>query len=727
MQGPRGAARPARCATPASTWTSTAATATRSSTRTPTTRCGSPTSSCRPWSTTPTGTCGPSPPARSSRRVPARDLMRQIAEATWECADPGMQFDTTINRWHTAANTGRINGSNPCSRVHAPRQLGVQPGRHQPADSSSTTTTARSTSRASSTPSRSCSPPRRSWSAAPTTRPSAIGETSRAFRQLGLGYANLGALLMALGLPYDSDDGRAWAGGDHRADDRPRLRHVGPHRRPHGPVRRLRRQRGAHAPRARHAPGRGGRTIDEELVPAELLGAAQQAWDDAVRARRAVRRAQLAGHRARAHRHHRPDDGLRHHRHRARPRPLQDEEAGRRRHDDRSSTRRCPVRCAASATTPEQIDEIVAYIDEHKTDPRRAPRAPPTTSPVFACSMGDNAIHYLGPRADDGGGPAVHQRRDLQDREHARGRHGRRRRAAPHRRLAARASRRSPSTATTARSPSRSSMAKKDQKHGDPAPTPPPQVVTEVVETDRRDGDRQGAGAREAAAHPRSRRRSSSGWPTARASSPSASTTTAARASCSSRSPSRARPWPGSWTRSPSRSATGLQYGVPLRAFVEAFTNMRFEPAGMTDDPDIRIASSLRRLHLPPPGGRLPVASRSGPSWASSPSGSARSPRCPASRSRSPRAAQGDWSADPQSIPSASELAASMEQRRPGASPACSTGPGSPTPPRPAQRRPCQPKQQHADAPYCMQCGVQMQRAGSCHACPSCGSTSGCS
>ena len=49
------------------------------------------------------------------KTVRARDLMRQIAEATWECADPGMQFDTTINRWHTAANTGRINGSNPCS------------------------------------------------------------------------------------------------------------------------------------------------------------------------------------------------------------------------------------------------------------------------------------------------------------------------------------------------------------------------------------------------------------------------------------------------------------------------------------------------------------------------------------------------------------------------------------------------------------------------------------
>ena len=61
------------------------------------------------------------------RTVPARDLFRQIAQAAWECADPGMQFDTTINRWHTAPNTGRINGSNPCfpgsAKVHTDKGL----------------------------------------------------------------------------------------------------------------------------------------------------------------------------------------------------------------------------------------------------------------------------------------------------------------------------------------------------------------------------------------------------------------------------------------------------------------------------------------------------------------------------------------------------------------------------------------------------------------------------
>ena len=67
------------------------------------------------------------------RIVKARDLFRQIAHAAWECADPGMQFDTTINRWHTAPNAGRINGSNPCSGIHAPRQQRLQSGVDQPA------------------------------------------------------------------------------------------------------------------------------------------------------------------------------------------------------------------------------------------------------------------------------------------------------------------------------------------------------------------------------------------------------------------------------------------------------------------------------------------------------------------------------------------------------------------------------------------------------------------
>jgi len=139
----------------------------------------------------------------------ARDLMRRIAEAAHFCGDPGLQFDTTINDWHTCSNSGRINASNPCSEymhlddsacnlaslnlmkfVDDGGKFDVEGFRHAVdllivaqdilVDNSSY----------------------------PTPE---IGRTARSYRQLGLGYANLGALLMSLGLPYDSDAGRAYA------------------------------------------------------------------------------------------------------------------------------------------------------------------------------------------------------------------------------------------------------------------------------------------------------------------------------------------------------------------------------------------------------------------------------------------------------------------------------------------------------------------------------------
>ena len=180
--------------------------------------------------------------------------MRQIAEAAWECADPGLQFDTTINRWHTAATTGRINASNPCCEyVHLDNSACNLASlnllkflRDGDADAS--------TSRASATPSRSIFTAQEILVGNADYPTEKIAETTRAFRQLGLGYANLGALLMALGPALRLRRGPGVGGGHHRADDRSRLRHQRPHRQPHGPVRRLRRQRGAHAAGAAHAP-----------------------------------------------------------------------------------------------------------------------------------------------------------------------------------------------------------------------------------------------------------------------------------------------------------------------------------------------------------------------------------------------------------------------------------------------------------------------------------------
>ncbi|MEE3103731.1 MAG: vitamin B12-dependent ribonucleotide reductase, partial [Actinomycetota bacterium] len=148
--------------------------------------------------------------------VRARGLFRQMAQAAWECADPGVQFDTTINRWHTASNSGRITASNPCSEyVHLD-------------DSACNLASLNLLTFLGSTDDETtgiedfdvdgfCHAVEVMLTAQeilvgnadyPTV---AIGETTRAFRQLGLGYANLGALLMALGLPYDSDEGRSVA------------------------------------------------------------------------------------------------------------------------------------------------------------------------------------------------------------------------------------------------------------------------------------------------------------------------------------------------------------------------------------------------------------------------------------------------------------------------------------------------------------------------------------
>jgi len=161
----------------------------------------------------------------------------------------------------------------------------------------------------------------------------------------------------------------------------------------------------------------------------------------------------------------------------------------------------------------------------------------------------------------------------------------------------------------------------------------------------------------------------------------------------------------------------GLQYGVPMRAFVEAFVNSRFEPAGMTDDPDIRFASSImdflfRKLALIylQPGERAELGIFSVDERTQ--------PTLPGVEESVTYNLMGtDVASDPKSVPSVSELQAAMETGLAPAAPKSDYTPAAGTA-RPVYK---------SDAPMCMQCGVQMQRAGACHACPSCGSTSGCS
>ena len=139
--------------------------------------------------------------------IPARELMREIAEAAWRCADPGVQYDTTINHWHTCPNCGRINASNPCSEyMHvddsACNLASLNLMKFRRADG---TLDVESFEHAVDVMLLA-----QEIVVGPSSYPTEeIGVNARAFRQLGLGYANLGAFLMSNGMPYDSDAGAA--------------------------------------------------------------------------------------------------------------------------------------------------------------------------------------------------------------------------------------------------------------------------------------------------------------------------------------------------------------------------------------------------------------------------------------------------------------------------------------------------------------------------------------
>ncbi len=213
-------------------------------------------------------------------RVNAADLLNQIADAAWRCADPGVQYDTTINEWHTCPNSGRINASNPCSEyMHvddsACNLASLNLMKFRRADGTFDTEGFEHAVDVVILAQEIVVSP----SSYPTEE---IGQNARAFRQLGLGYANLGALLMANGLAYDSDEGRALGGaitalmtGRAYRTSAEVAGALGPYERyeenadPHMHVMR----------KHRHA----AYEIDDSLFSdTELLGAARRSWDEAV-------------------------------------------------------------------------------------------------------------------------------------------------------------------------------------------------------------------------------------------------------------------------------------------------------------------------------------------------------------------------------------------------------------------------------------------------------------
>ena len=250
--------------------------------------------------------------------------------------------------------------------------------------------------------------------------------------------------------------------------------------------------------------------------------------------------------------------------------------------------------------TPQQIDDIVAYIDTEKSI-LGAPHLSAEHVPVFACSMGDNTIHYEGhvrmmgavqPFISGAISKTVNMPEEATDRRH--------RGAAPAVVGARPEGRRDLPRQLQGGQPL--STAKKgdltDDRPRKPPPRPQPPRWSSA--SSRRSSTSPSARSCRAAVVAA---RSSSAWPTARASRPSASTQNGQPGEIFLTVSKQGSTLSGIMDAFAKSISYGLQYGVPLRAFVEAFTNMRFEPAGMTDDPDIRFASSImdylfRRLAL---------------------------------------------------------------------------------------------------------------------------------
>jgi ribonucleoside-diphosphate reductase alpha chain len=631
--------------------------------------------------------------------IRARELWRQVARAAWECADPGLQFDTTINKWHTSSNTDRINGSNPCSEyMHIDNSACNLASLNLMKFLNDDGTFKIDAFKAAIEVLFTAQEILVGAADYPTEK---IAENSRKFRQLGIGYANLGALLMASGHAYDSDDGRAWAGaitalmtGHAYVTSARTAGRMGPHEgyaenaEPMLNVLRMHRD--------------ATYLIDALKAPADILEAAQQTWEDAVElgARHGVRNAQASvlaptgtigllmdcdttGIE--------PDLGL------VKFKKL----VGGGNMSIVNQT--VPRALRTLGYDEDEVVGIVEYIDQNKSIVG-APALKPEHLSVFACSMGDNTIHYLGhvkmmgavqPFISGAISKTVNMPEDatIEDVEN----------------LHMDAWRLGVKAVAIYRDNCKVgqplSTAKKDGDESTSSVTSTDSVAAELftkianLETELEVAKNIGAQVVVGAVRERLARRRTS------------STFRFRVADCEGyvtvgeyedgrpgevfiRVSKQGSTLAGIMDAFSISISLGLQHGVPLATYVSKYVNMKFEPSGMTDDADLRIATSLvdyifRRLALD----HLSYAERE---------------------------ELGIHSTSERIQPTLPEV---VEQSTPtvGVSQPALIGLDDPddAPPMVGLR-------EH-DAPLCYQCGNVMQRAGSCHVCPSCGATSGCS
>ena len=621
----------------------------------------------------------------SIKTLRARDLMKEIAEAAWECADPGMQYDTTINDWHTCPASGRINASNPCSEymhldnsacnlaslnllkfVDADGTFDVVAFRH----AVDVIFLAQEIIVGNSS--------------YPTEK---ITKNAHDFRELGLGYANLGALLMSRGLPYDSDGGRAWAGaitalmtGHAYRDSAIFAEQLGPF--------------AGFAPNAdamlnvmrKHRAA--VEEIDGDLVPEAILTAAKNAWDEAITlgAQHGYRNSQASvlaptgtiglmmdcdttGIE--------PDLAL------VKTKKLVGGGTM------KIVNQTVPRALAKLGYSPTEVEQITAHIHEHNTVDD-APYLKDEHRAVFDCAMGDNTIHYMGhvkmmaavqPFISGAISKTVNMPESASVEEvenlFLEGWKLGLKALAIYRDNCKVAQ---PLSADKKKTPAAKSdpavvATGKPQRKRLPKSRPSRTVSFRVADTEgyMTAGEYPDDGLGEIFLKVSKQGSTLSGIMDAFAISLS----------------------------------LGLQYGVPLEAYVQKFMNMRFEPAGMTDDPDVRLATSVvdyvfRRLALD----YLDEATRR---------------RLGIMTTDERRAAvtgeHGNGNGNGNGHAETSAPQADQEQVQ---TLQITTSPGA-RPPQDADQV------RLIDAPLCYNCGNQMRPAGSCFVCESCGSTSGCS
>ncbi|OEU86003.1 vitamin B12-dependent ribonucleotide reductase [Streptomyces abyssalis] len=642
--------------------------------------------------------------------VDAKELFRKMAEAAHVCADPGIQYDDTINHWHTSPESGRITASNPCSEymhldnsscnlasLNLMKFLRDDDEGHQSFDAGRFAKVVELVITAMDISI--------SFADFPTEK---IGETTRAFRQLGIGYANLGALLMATGHAYDSDGGRALAGSITSLMTGTSYRRSAELAAAVGPYEGYARNSDAHnrVMRQHSDANDSARRADDLDTP--VWAAATEAWQDVLRLgeKHGFRNAQASvlaptgtiglmmdcdttGVE--------PDLALVKFKKLVGGGSMQ------------IVNNTVPKALKRLGYQAEQIEAIVEHIAEHGNI-SDAPGLRLEHYDVFDCAMGERSISPMG-----------HVRM-----------------------MAAAQPFLSGAISKTVNMPASSTVEDVEEIYlqGWKLGTKALAVYVENSKV----GQPLSAKRKEEKAEPEPekvveyrpvRQRLPKGRP--------GITTSFTVGGAEGYMTANSYPDDGLgevFLKMSKQGSTlagmmdafsiavsvGLQYGVPLETYVSKFTNMRFEPAGMTDDPDVRMAQSIvdyifRRLALD----FLPFETRSALGIHSA----GERQRHLETGSYEPSEDELDVEGLAQSAPKAETVKEAKEKAKEEAKAEGVSEAQAPAPaPGGAHNSTELMEMQlglNADAPLCFSCGTKMRRAGSCYLCEGCGSTSGCS